>query len=93
MGVAYFTILLYICEVNYLNKGVKTIFFLPFEVLRATLGVSRMAWGKLKQREFFTLFCLQHSVINCNQKILFTISCFLYLHGSYYFSYKISFMK
>ena len=49
MGVAYFTILLYICEVNYLNKGVKTIFFLPFEVLRATLGVSRMAWGKLKR--------------------------------------------
>nr|DAS69085.1 MAG TPA: hypothetical protein [Caudoviricetes sp.] len=25
------------------------------------------------------LFCLQHSIINCNQKILFTISCFLYL--------------
>lgn len=77
MGVAYFNILLYICEVNYLNKGVKTIFFLPFEVLRATLGVSRMAWGKLKQREFFTLFCLQHSVINCSQTILITKVVFI----------------
>jgi len=56
MGVAYFTILLYICEVNYLNKGVKTIFFLPFEVLRATLGVSRMAWGKLKKSVSFHAF-------------------------------------
>nr|DAO21853.1 MAG TPA: hypothetical protein [Caudoviricetes sp.] len=36
-----------------------------------------MAWGKLKPREFFALFCLQHSVINCNQNRLITKVVFI----------------